>query len=161
MSVLEASNQISLLVPYFSNIGKRLVKSPKLYFNDVGLLCFLLGLNEASVTGSHLIGAIWETLCCAELRKYLRAQAPEATHRFYRDQAREVDFVVERAGMLTLADAKWTELPTQRDFEQMSAVMPALRHVLPTRFVLSRTRLSHPVGAQQQATNITEFRNWL
>ena len=94
LSVLEASNQISLLEPYFANVGKRLVKSPKLYFNDVGLLCFLLGLNEASVTHSYLIGAIWETLCCAELRKYLRAQAPEAKLWFYRDQAREVDFVI-------------------------------------------------------------------
>ncbi len=45
LSVLEASNQISLLEPYFENVGKRIVKSPKLYLNDPGLLCFLLGID--------------------------------------------------------------------------------------------------------------------
>jgi predicted AAA+ superfamily ATPase len=45
LNVLEASNQISLLEPYFENIGKRIVKSPKLYLNDPGMLCFLLGFD--------------------------------------------------------------------------------------------------------------------
>ena len=43
LSALEAGNQVTLLEPFFANVGKRLVKSPKLYFNDTGLLCFLLG----------------------------------------------------------------------------------------------------------------------
>ena len=62
-------------------------KRRKLYFNDVGLLCFLLGLNQRSVTDSYLIGSIWETLVFAELRKYLSATAPEASIWFYRDQS--------------------------------------------------------------------------
>ena len=78
LGVLEASNQITLLEPWFTNVGKRLTKTPKLYFNDVGLLCFLLGLNQASVSDSYLIGSIWETFLFAELRKYLSATAPEA-----------------------------------------------------------------------------------
>ena len=50
LGVLEATNQVTMLEPYFANVGKRLVKTPKLYFNDVGLLCFLLGLNRQVVT---------------------------------------------------------------------------------------------------------------
>ena len=120
LSVLQASNQITLIEPYFANVGKRLTKTPKLYFNDVGLLCFLLGLNQRSVTDSYLIGSIWETLVFAELRKYLSATAPEATIWFYRDQSREVDFVIEKDGRLTLADAKWKELPGTKGFPAAS-----------------------------------------
>ena len=116
-----------MIEPYFTNVGKRLTKTPKLYFNDVGLLCFLLGLNQGSVTDSYLIGSIWETLVFAELRKYLSATAPEASIWFYRDQSREVDFVIEKDGRLTLADAKWKELPGPRDFRQLLAVEPVLR----------------------------------
>ena len=96
LSVLEASNQITLLEPWFTNVGKRLTKTPKLYFNDVGLLCFLLGLNQATVSDSYLIGAIWETFLFAELRKYLSATAPEASIWFYRDQVRLLLFQSRR-----------------------------------------------------------------
>ncbi len=58
ISVLEASNQISLLEPWFGNFSKRLIKSPKLYMCDTGMLCFLLNLSPASVVGSPFLGAI-------------------------------------------------------------------------------------------------------
>ncbi len=153
LSVLQASNQITLLEPHFTNVGKRLVKTPKLYFNDVGLLCFLLGLNERSVTDSYLIGSIWETFLFAELRKYLASVAPEATVRFYRDQSREVDFVIEKDARTTLAEAKWKELPSRRDFRPLLAVqrlLPAAR--LPV-MVLCRTAQSFPMAGDMLAVN--------
>ena len=153
LSVLQASNQITLIEPYFTNVGKRLTKTPKLYFNDVGLLCFLLGLNQRSVTDSYLIGSIWETLVFAELRKYLSATAPEATIWFYRDQSREVDFVIEKDGRLTLADAKWKELPVPRDFRQLLTVQPLLRTARLPAMVLCRTGESYPVGKDMLAVN--------
>ena len=153
LSVLQASNQITLIEPYFANVGKRLTKTPKLYFNDVGLLCFLLGLNQRSVTDSYLIGSIWETLVFAELRKYLSATAPEASIWFYRDQSRDVDFVIEKDGRLTLADAKWKELPGRRDFRQPLAVQPLLRTARLPAMVLCRTGESYPVGKDMLAVN--------
>ena len=153
LSVLQASNQITLIEPYFTNVGKRLTKTPKLYFNDVGLLCFLLGLNQGSVTDSYLIGSIWETLMFAELRKYLSATAPEATIWFYRDQSREVDFVIEKDGRLTLADAKWKELPGRRDFRQLLAVQPLLRTARLPAMVLCRTEETFPVAKDMLAVN--------
>ncbi len=161
LSVLEASNQITLLEPWFTNVGKRLVKTPKLYFNDVGLLCFLLGLNQASVSDSYLIGAIWETFLFAELRKYLTATAPEASVWFYRDLAREVDFVIEKDGGLTLADAKWKELPGARDFRQPLAVQPLLRTARLPAMVLCRTGESFPVGKDMLAVNGLRIRGHL
>ena len=153
LSVLQASNQITLLEPYFTNVGKRLVKTPKLYFNDVGLLCFLLGLNERSVTDSYLIGSIWETFLFAELRKYLSAVAPEATVRFYRDQSREVDFVIEKDARTTLAEAKWKELPSRRDFRPLLAVQRLLRTARLPVMVLCRTVQSFPVTGDMLAVN--------
>ena len=153
LNVLQASNQITLLEPYFANVGKRLVKTPKLYFNDVGLLCFLLGLNQDSVTDSYLIGSIWETFLFSELRKYLSTAAPEASVCFYQDQSREVDFVIEKDARMTLAEAKWKELPGRRDFRQMLAVQPLLRAVRLPLLVLCRTEQSFPVAGGMLAVN--------
>ncbi len=158
LGVLEATNQITLLEPYFANIGKRLAKMPKLYFNDVGLLCFLLGLSREAVLESYLIGAIWEAFVFGELRKYLRVDAPEATVWFYRDQSREVDFVIDRDGQLTLAESKWKELPTQRDFAQLMAVHALLPRVRWPVMVLCRTRQSYPLAENTWA--VEGYRLW-
>ncbi len=158
LHVLEATEQITLLEPYFQNIGKRLAKSPKLYFNDVGLLCFLLGYNRAVVTQSYLIGAIWETFVFGELRKYIGIEAPEASLWFYRDQSREVDFLIERNGELTLAESKWKELPTPRDARQALSAKPLLRGARSPVMVLCRTRQSHPIAPGALAVNAYRLR---
>ena len=161
LSVLQASNQVTLVEPYFANLGKRLAKTPKLYFNDVGVLCFLLGLNRDSVVDSYLIGAIWETFVFGELRKYLSATAPEASLWFYRDQSREVDFVIEKDGRLTLAEAKWKELPSRKDFQRLLAVQPLLRADRLPAMVLCRTGDSFPVAKDMLAVNGFRMREHL
>jgi len=162
LNVLAASNQVTLLEPWFANPGKRLAKTPKLFFNDVGLLCFLLGLKGQAVTESYLIGAIWETFVFGELRKYLSLAAPEATIWHYRDQSRETDFIIEKDGRLTLAEAKWKELPTPRDFAQALKVHELLgpRARWPV-MVLCRTRQSFPVAEGLFAVNAFRFREHL
>ncbi len=147
LNVLVASNQVTLLEPWFANPGKRLAKTPKLFFNDVGLMCFLLGLGGEVVTGSYLVGAIWETFVFGELRKYLSLAAPEARIWYYRDQSRETDFIIEKDGRLTLAEAKWKELPTPRDFARALKVHKLLggRARWPV-MMLCRTRQSFPVA---------------
>ena len=162
LNVLVASNQVTLLEPWFANPGKRLAKTPKLFFNDVGLLCFLLGLSGQAVTGSYLVGAIWETFVFGELRKYLSLAAPEATIWHYRDQSRETDFIIEKDGFLTLAEAKWKELPTSRDFAQALKVHDLLgqRARWPV-MVLCRTRQSFPVAEKLLAVNAFRLREHL
>ena len=70
LSALEASHQIVLLEPWFSNRTKALVKQPKLYLRDAGLAAFLCGVHApADLDESPLAGPLWETLVCAELRR--------------------------------------------------------------------------------------------
>ena len=97
----------------------------------------------------------------AELRKYLSATAPEASIWFYRDQSREVDFVIEKDGRLTLADAKWKELPGRRDFRQLLAVQPLLRAARLPAMVLCRTEETFPVAKDMLAVNGSRIRGHL
>ncbi len=148
ISVLEASNQISLLEPYFENVGKRIVKSPKLYLNDPGLLCFLLGIDAKNLMSSPLIGPVWETFVFAEFRKAALASTHPSSLWYYRDdQGREVDFIRMHQGQLDLFEVKWSETPDQKWFDRLSEV----RHILKksktqktgNAYILSRAEYSN------------------
>lgn len=150
LSVLHASNQIALLEPYFANLGKRVVKSPKLYFCDTGLLCFLLGLDEAALLRSPALGSIWETFVYAELRKALAAHAPEWSVWWYRDQqGREVDFLLQGGGAIVCIECKWTELPQSSDARWLRDVHALLASAMPgvhiERQIAARPRSSYPM----------------
>ncbi|MDX2269805.1 MAG: ATP-binding protein [Bryobacter sp.] len=120
LSVLEGTNQVTLLEPYFENLGKRLVKAPKLYLNDVGLLCFLLEVNEGSLGKSPLLRSIWETFVFGEIRKQIVAAATKQSVWFLRDaHGKEADFVWLREGRMDLLEAKWQELPERRAMAQL------------------------------------------
>jgi len=99
LSVLEASQQIFLLEPYHRQRTKRLVKSPKLYFTDTGLLTYLMGFSGPSELPRHALwGAVWENLVVAEIRKsfHVRGQRPPLW--FWRTSAGdEIDLLVEVA----------------------------------------------------------------
>lgn len=166
ISVLSASNQIVLLEPYFQNIAKRSVKTPKVYFADTGLLCFLLNLDESSLIRSSYLGSVWETLLFAEMRKRLSASGDRARLWFYRDQrAREIDFIVEAGGTLSLVEAKWTEHPTVDDAKNIKAVdQDLLASVIRERpghhAVLCRSATSFPVTENVRALPYSEI-DWL
>ncbi len=104
---LEISGLVYLLTPYYANIGKRLIKSPKIYFSDHGLLCYLLGIDNERGWYTHPHrGALWENLVMLELIK-TNHLVPGNDLFFYRDQnGVEIDFVIERKGKLILVEAK-------------------------------------------------------
>lgn len=115
LSILEASGHVVLLEPWFSNRTKSIIKSPKLYFADTGLLCALLNIREMAVLlASPLIGGIWETFVFQQVRHREQRGAGGSIH-FWRDRTREVDFVIDRGGRLELIESKFTELPTGSD----------------------------------------------
>ena len=127
LSVLQASNQIVLLEPWFRNISKRLVKTPKLYFCDTGLLSFLLGVSKDNFQSSPFKGQLWETLVFAELRKLNNVINEPVKFWFYRDQlAREIDFIIEKGGFLSFAECKWNENPGKSDVKNISSVSAEL-----------------------------------
>jgi hypothetical protein len=126
IGALEASGIVFLLSPFFANIGKRLVKAPKLYFADTGLLCHLLNITDQSACrNSPHFGAIWENLVFTELVK-TRQLVPGRSLFFYRDQnGVEIDFITEQNGKLSLIEAKASERVDSRKLN-FSKVKPLL-----------------------------------
>jgi hypothetical protein len=138
LSVLQASGQIILLEPWFTSFGKRIVKTPKVYFRDTGLLCFLLNLDEATLGVSPHAGAVWETLVFSELRKLIQQGQRQVNFWYYRDQrAQEIDFLVEAGGRLSLLECKWREQLTLKD----------ARHLVTVREDIAASRSSWKAGS--------------
>lgn len=113
LSVLEATYQVIVLRPYFANVGKRLVKTPKVYFTDVGTLCYLTGLRDPEHAASGPMGgAILETAVLAEIVKTLTHRGVDPQVYFWRTAAgTEVDFVMETAGRLVPVEVKLSATP--------------------------------------------------
>lgn len=108
ISVLEASYVLFVLRPHHANFNKRLIKAPKLYFHDTGLLCWLLGIQESEQLAAHpLRGAIFETWVVSELRKEFLNRGESALFYFWRDShGNEVDLLIERGGHLMPVEIK-------------------------------------------------------
>ena len=113
LSVLEATYQVIVLRPYFANVGKRLVKTPKVYFTDVGTLCYLAGLKDPEHAASGPMGgAIMETAVLSEIVKTLTHRGIEPRVCFWRTQAgTEVDFVVDTGAGLVPVEVKLSATP--------------------------------------------------
>jgi uncharacterized protein len=97
LSILRAGYLVDVIQPHFENFSKRLVKTPKLYFTDTGLLCHLLGIRRSEDIHLHpLRGSIVENLVYCELRKVFLHHGQRAPLYFWRDgHGREVDFLVD------------------------------------------------------------------
>jgi predicted AAA+ superfamily ATPase len=110
MSILETSYTAFLMQPFYRNIGKRLTKTPKIYFYDVGLVCYLLGIETAQQLEHHpLRGAIFENMVVCELLKGRYNKGLEKNIMFYRDKTCEVDILQEEAGQLHAYEVKSAE----------------------------------------------------
>ena len=97
ISILETSRQIFLLEPYHSSAGKRLIKTPKLYFSDPGMLTYLLGFADwEAVTQNPAWGAVWENFVVSEAHKHFFNSGKRPPCWFWRTiQGEEVDLLVE------------------------------------------------------------------
>lgn len=113
LSVLEATYQVIVLRPYFANVGKRLVKTPKIYFTDVGTLCYLTGLKDPEHAASGPMGgAIMETAVLSEIVKTLVHSGIDPQVYFWRTIAgTEVDIVVDTGGKLVPIEVKLSATP--------------------------------------------------
>jgi predicted AAA+ superfamily ATPase len=108
LSVLESSYVVMLLKPHHRNFGKRLVKSPKLYFLDVGLAAWLMGIRDAAALEIHAArGALFETWVVSELYKQRLNKGQNSNLYFWRDSSgNEVDVVLETASGLKSIELK-------------------------------------------------------
>ena len=109
LSILETTGEILLIPPFHENFGKRLIKSPKVYFVDSGLACHLLGIDsETMLRRSHFYGAIFEGFVASEIVKLQSGAGRRRELYYFRDQqGLEVDFLVPLGGArLALLEAK-------------------------------------------------------
>ncbi len=163
LSTLQASGQVVLLEPWFSNRTKSIVKSPKLYFADSGLLCALLNIrfnirSEEALYEAPAVGAIWETFVFAQLRERERRAGRVGSLFFWRDRTREVDFVIEVGGRLELFEAKWTEVPGPSDAVNLEFVRNVVgKSRIAAGAVICRTPNGYPLGNGFRAIPVTEL----
>jgi predicted AAA+ superfamily ATPase len=108
LSVLQASYLVTLLPPYYENISKRLVKSPKLYFNDPGLACYLLDIESPrQLARDKMRGAIFENYVVMEVIKHRYNRGLLNGVYFYRDSNQnEVDILLKEEGEITAIEVK-------------------------------------------------------
>lgn len=108
LSVLQASYIAFLLPPYFTNLNKRLTKTPKIYFYDTGVLCYLLGIeNQGQLAVHPLRGAVFENLAVIELLKQRLNGAKQPNLCFYREnRGVEADIVRMEGEMLDIFEVK-------------------------------------------------------
>lgn len=149
ISVLQASGQVVLLEPYHRNLGKRLVKSPKLYMADTGLAAFLMGFESGESALRHpVIGALWETHVIMQVVKHYASKGRNVPLWFWRTgQGAEVDLLIEHGGRFVAIEAKFSEVPDPAALKGMDALRKFYgEKCLLAGYIASRTRRSYPLS---------------
>jgi predicted AAA+ superfamily ATPase len=109
MNLLDVTYQVSFLPPYYANIGKRLAKTPKLFFHDTGMAAYFAGLDDwTAMDRQGFTGAFVESWAASEIRKMMSIEDRRLGLFFWRTQTgQEVDFLIERAGRVAAVEVKW------------------------------------------------------
>lgn len=117
LSLLEASYIIILLKPFYRKINKQLIKSPKLYFNDTGLVCYLLGIdNQKQLIDHPLRGNIFENLIITEILKFRLNEGKILNLNFYKDKYKEIDLIYNLANKFIALEVKSAETIDEQFF---------------------------------------------
>lgn len=121
LSIISRIYQATLLKPYFINIGKQFVKSPKVFFNDTGVLCSLLRINtKEQLLSSPYSGQVFETYVFCELQKHLSYLQKSAQMFHYRtNDKKEIDFIIEADNELLALEVKQSSSVTKDDFKHI------------------------------------------
>ncbi len=161
ISVLEASHMIHMLEPYHRSIGKRLVKSPKLYFLDTGLAAHLMGLYTwQEIANSPMAGALWETYAFGQIQRYLLSQGISTPTLYYwrTKDGKEVDFIIEKGGQFIAFEAKLTGAPTldaAKGFDYFKNYYG--EDTLLKKYIICRVEKDHTIGKGIRAANGVHF----
>lgn len=137
MSILETSYTAFLLQPFYRNIGKRLTKTPKIYFYDIGLVCHLLGIeNEQHFKNHPLRGAIFENMVICEMLKKRYNKGLKSNLFFYRDNSAEVDVIQEEAGKIKAYEIKSAERFNQEFTKSLSHIQKLLGDEISSSYIV-------------------------
>ncbi|MCL2640769.1 MAG: ATP-binding protein [Phycisphaerales bacterium] len=129
VSVLETSGVIYLLPPYFRNLTKRAIKTPKMYFLDTGLCCYLTGITTGEMALNHpMSGALFETYAVSEILKSYWHNGERPFAYFYRDtQGKEIDLILDKNGKLWPIEIKQTATPNPKMVQSFDVLAAANR----------------------------------
>jgi len=143
---------IYLLEPFSTNLTKRLIKSPKLYFLDTGLAAWLTAWPDANtLEAGAMSGAIYETYVVAEILKSYWNAGLRAPLSFFKDRRdREIDLLIETAGGLIPVEIKKTASPTTKDCQNFSILDELHQNILPG-FVICQSQWHIPLGSNHQS----------
>ncbi len=121
ISIMSKIYQVTLLKPYFANIGKQFVKSPKIFFNDTGVLCSLLRINsKEKLLDSPYSGQIFESFIFSELQKHLFLLKIGSDMYHYRtNDKKEIDFIIETDSELLAIEVKQSRSVNKNDFKHI------------------------------------------
>lgn len=154
ISVLEASYIIFLLPPYFKNYGKRIVKSPKIYFYDTGLVSYLTGIrNQELFENGPLKGAIFENYIIAEILKKEKHTNSHADFFYYRtSNGEEIDLIIDRKIEKEMIEIKYNATFNPKMVKQISQLMEQNE-----KGILLYTGESMSYGADIQILNYNDY----
>ena len=124
LSILETSGLVQLLEPYHTNLTKRLIKSPKLYFLDTGLCCHLTRWTSSeALEAGAMSGAILETFIFSEILKSYWHNGQSGSFYFYRDKdQKEIDLLIEQNSTLYPIEFKKTAIPGRNSVKNFSTL---------------------------------------
>jgi predicted AAA+ superfamily ATPase len=153
ITLLERSQIIFLLQPYYKNLGKRIIKSPKLYFLDTGLVSYLSGnSNKEIIQNGPMSGSLFENFVIAEVYKYFcnRGIKPPLYH-FRDSQGVEVDLLIEYENKHLLLEIKTTMSPKKNHalgLEKLNKLLPNSRNL-----IICNTKNKAPLSTEVMAIN--------
>ena len=133
LSILQTSGLIYLLQPYSNNLTNRIIKTPKLYFLDTGLVCYLLKWNTPqTLENGAFSGPIFETYAVSEILKSYWHNGESPAIYFYRDKdKREVDIILEENGKLYPLEVKQKTNPNADDIKNFAALSRFKKEIAP------------------------------
>lgn len=146
VDILEQTFLIRKLPPYFANVGKRLVKSPKIYFRDTGLLHFFLGIHSASALDTHPArGMSWEAFIIDQLISTFQQAVPGSQAYFWRtSRGNEIDLLVDLGTKKIPFEIKLHSAPSPQDAGTLQQCMRDLK--LPRGYLVHSGRDHYSLG---------------
>ena len=157
LSILEATYQVIVLRPYYANVNKRLVKTPKVYFTDTGTLCNLVGLKDPEHAAfGPMGGAILETAVISEITRTLTHQGINPQTYFWRTAVgTEIDFIVETvAGRVVPVEVKLSATPRSAMAGSIKIFQKDLSNLADSGYVVYPGENRLPLGSNVSALPI-------
>ena len=139
LTLLEASGLVFFLAPYYKNFGKRIIKAPKCYFMDTGLVCYLVGLNDQEhAMRGPMGGALFETACVSQMYKRLSVLGDERSLFYFRStDGLEIDMLIEQSGEYYPIEVKLSSTIDQGHIQNLKKWFTVSGHHKQEGFVFS------------------------